>query len=274
MDEKRQLRLNLLENAYDYLNSAIEYGMRARKENSPLHWKFAILHITFCIELMLKERLRRAHALLIYANIDKYRPLTRETKTAPWIVLIERIKYVMGDRIEKIDAGRLDLAQRLRNQLLHYDVEFEFPNVYHDFANLVNFVREFQKEIRDSEDDTLHQHLAKRLLREDDDLFIAFEEEIVYFNSAFMSKDYRDRIIDEQNQTKLFVEGQEYLRIAFGAADEWMSIDRGYTINPCHDCGVIEGQIHILYCDMERCPRCGGQLVTCGCHYRYPEPAT
>jgi hypothetical protein len=36
----------------------------------------------------------------------------------------------------------------------------------------------------------------------------------------------------------------------------------------CHDCGVEEGQIHQLGCDMERCPFCGGQLITCDCVYR------
>jgi hypothetical protein len=33
----------------------------------------------------------------------------------------------------------------------------------------------------------------------------------------------------------------------------------------CHDCGVFEGQIHQWDCDMERCPFCGGQLISCEC---------
>lgn len=36
----------------------------------------------------------------------------------------------------------------------------------------------------------------------------------------------------------------------------------------CHDCGCLEGQIHEYGCDMERCPFCGGQLITCDCCYR------
>ena len=35
----------------------------------------------------------------------------------------------------------------------------------------------------------------------------------------------------------------------------------------CHDCGALEGELHEYGCDMERCPFCGGQLITCDCAY-------
>jgi hypothetical protein len=34
---------------------------------------------------------------------------------------------------------------------------------------------------------------------------------------------------------------------------------------PCGDCAVLAGQIHVPNCDMERCPICKGQFLTCGC---------
>ena len=39
------------------------------------------------------------------------------------------------------------------------------------------------------------------------------------------------------------------------------------TKQKCHDCGVSEGEIHGYGCDMERCPFCGGQLISCDCCY-------
>ncbi len=41
-----------------------------------------------------------------------------------------------------------------------------------------------------------------------------------------------------------------------------------YDVNEkCHDCGILnkKGNIHHYGCDMERCPKCKGQLISCNC---------
>ena len=35
--------------------------------------------------------------------------------------------------------------------------------------------------------------------------------------------------------------------------------------NRCHDCRAVPGAVHHHGCDMERCPACGEQSISCGC---------
>lgn len=36
----------------------------------------------------------------------------------------------------------------------------------------------------------------------------------------------------------------------------------------CHDCGIVNkrGNVHHFGCDVERCPRCKGQIISCSCN--------
>ena len=54
------------------------------------------------------------------------------------------------------------------------------------------------------------------------------------------------------------------------AADEILpavaySPDYGGADQRCHDCGISRNGFHHPGCDMERCPKCEGQLISCGC---------
>ena len=46
-----------------------------------------------------------------------------------------------------------------------------------------------------------------------------------------------------------------------------LNLDERQTYK-CRDCGVAEGELHDFGCDMEKCPFCGGQLVSCRCVYK------
>ena len=64
------------------------------------------------------------------------------------------------------------------------------------------------------------------------------------------------------NQDVLFPDGERLPAIAYGlrsAAAHFVDLVR------CSDCNVIPGQYHHPGCDCEVCPRCNGQLISCGC---------
>jgi hypothetical protein len=51
--------------------------------------------------------------------------------------------------------------------------------------------------------------------------------------------------------------------------------EKGYLFDGmterCGDCGVPKGGAHHHGCDLEQCPRCRGQLLSCGCWNEYDE---
>jgi hypothetical protein len=246
----KPIRMSLLENAYDFLNESLRSAVRAEAE--PHAWKFAVLNLVQAIELLLKARLQAAHPVLVYEDVDNPRA-TVSLSTA-----VGRITRAAGIELTSREIRSIRKAQKWRDAIVHYEFEMSPHEVKSVYVQLFEFLTRFHDEHTDF--GALHTRIDPELWSKEAELMEFFRREIVIYHGVEVPREYPAEIIRAQEQLTLELHGKTYDRMRRG--DGTWTTSAEY---PCHDCAVLNGQLHVEGCDMEECPRCYGQLITCGC---------
>ncbi|MBI4095090.1 MAG: hypothetical protein HY435_02780 [Candidatus Liptonbacteria bacterium] len=218
---------------------------------------------------MLKQVLKKNHPILIFEDVDNPKN-TVSLKQA-----LSRLESIAGFDVTEKERSVIHKAAQYRNLILHYEFEmnrFEFKTIYSQLFEFVHYfhIKHLKKEV--------HRKIKKELWPTEARLMKYFKENFVIYNGVEMHKLNPTDIVSAQ-KTRFFEKSdKKYSRIQYGE-EGWLDkngnpfLDESgkpfdyaeITKKPCHDCGVIRGQFHASGCDVEQCPKCLGQFLSCDC---------
>jgi ppGpp synthetase/RelA/SpoT-type nucleotidyltranferase len=88
------------------------------------------------------------------------------------------------------------------------------------------------------------------------------EKKFVTYKGSRVIEGWPQKIRAAQEDTHYFIGENRYRRIPYGSEIGLRGIDIRYY---CHDCHAEIGQYHVSGCDVEECPKCGHQSISCDC---------
>ena len=129
---------DLLANAQDSLAHAISHLV---EDQSPSKWKIAVREVTHVIELILKERLRRAHPAFLWVRVEDLNNPDKNTVTIDDAQI--RLDKICHVRLTPGASKTLDLCKKLRNQIEHFEFQLDEAGAKAIVARLVSFIFSF-----------------------------------------------------------------------------------------------------------------------------------
>lgn len=259
---RTQLKLSLIENAYDSFAESLSYVELAGA--NPSRWKFAVLNLVHAVELVLKQCLVNEHELLVWQDIDRPGKVTVGLERA-----IQRLKAARVD-MDDADVQAIQTAIRWRNNITHYKVDLIIEEVRENYLLIFEFLDKFHGVHFSG---SLSDHIPDEHVQTAMDLADSFKREFITFRGRQMHRRWPRKLLAAQHTTFLVLDGTKYSRRTWGNEGYWREEHmEGYEpLAYCRDCGAAVGEYHGPSCCVEECPREGGQLIGCECDWEPSE---
>lgn len=277
-----EIKLDVLQNSRDYIRQSIEladiadeFGNHDKEKSnrdSKVKWKLSFICLVQAFELLTKGVLAEINTCLVYKDIDI--DVDGFSKTINLSLAISRLTSFSDIQYTESDIILINKAIRFRNDFIHYDVKLYTEELKLIYCRLLKLYTR-----------TYTHFIEKAFFLNSNNSrgygnFMHFVDYLVPFRGNEIRKDQMDEIkreIIENQKYHFYVEnGNKYNRVVYGTEKErfpeLFSNERDgsvYEYKYCDDCLAKIGEYHGEQCDLEICPKCKGQRLSCGCFDKY-----
>jgi len=160
-----KIELSLLENGLDFILSAARYLVDEGYSENPSALKYVVLHLSAGVHLILKERLKREHWVLLFSRPGS---ATRQAynegdfRGVSYDDAVKRLESICGVKFSSKQKTTLDDLRVRRNRFEHYGVTQSVEALKSVASQTLNFVLDFVH----TELDVTLTHEQKELLEE------------------------------------------------------------------------------------------------------------
>lgn len=173
-----KIEFDLQENAIDSISQAISLLAWKDEPNDARRLKQSVLAVAHGIELLLKERLRRIHPVLIWENVDKFPSLSARTVTVD--AALNRLVRIGGLEHLAADSDLISSIRDTRNAIEHYSWTTTKLEADHIVGQALGFALHFAR------DELGHDFFGYQSRK--DDTFEVLLESSPYFAKAFRER--------------------------------------------------------------------------------------
>ena len=267
-----KIELDITKNTYDYLEESIKYFEIADEDglheeafsdySKKVKWKMAYIMLVQSFELLIKVGLKKVSGILIYENLDS--PITERSKTVSGVKGIERLCNCKPKLITMEEKGFLKECIEIRNAYIHSEVMLETTELKPKYCKLYALFVKVNKLLGGSKD-SCYQEIVNKYSKTHGNI-LHFSKGFVVFRNVEMPEAFKREFlkeIEENYKMGVFVDekGVKYKRFKYGDSEWGTPIVHEY----CPDCAASTDEYHYVGCDIERCPKCYRQFLSCDC---------
>lgn len=273
-----KIEMNLIENSKDYIINALELYSIAdehgthRKEiamaENKAKWKLAFVSLVQAFELLLKCGLEQINPILVYDDIDA--PVLLVEKTVKLATAMNRLENFSRNPFSKDEREFIKKCFIYRNRFIHCTVKMYTEDFKSRFAKLyMLYCKGYEFFLK--KEFSLESPKLKYI---HDELHSFLDTWTIFRGEEVQKKDLDEikREIEIWGKHSYFTTstGEKVERIMFGMEGKYISSkynaqDAVFNHEYCGDCGAKQGEYHLPDCDLELCPICKKQKLSCDC---------